>query len=363
MTKLSDPRSVERAFPMTAGGHSLASSDRLRDKSAEAEIEKRVRDFANSVPVLVFRCSGSGAWLWAGAQWTQFTGLEVNASLGLGWTAAIEQADRSVAVQAWDSALISGQYSVQQRVWCNTRNAYRWHSTIATRVPGTDEWTGAMTDIHDLLQQSKRQDVVIAELQHRARNLLAVAWAIADKTVKKSDSLAGFTKEFRKRIGALSRVHMLTWREDQKNVDLRELLDMELNAHAPGCVETGKITMEGPAIALSALSAQALGLAIHELSTNAIKYGAFSQVGGRLDIQWSIDWASEPTVRLVWQERGVLIPPEVVSRRCGYGTELIERALPFELGAKTELLFEPDGLCCTIDVPHRKLSASNGRTQ
>lgn len=357
MTKLTEP-SDDRDFKRSlssAGGPSPNSSDMLPNRLAEAEIEKRFLDFVSSIPAMIFRCSSGGAWLWAGPKWTLLTGMEASVSLGFGWIDAIDLSDRSPVLNAWNSALISSQYSVQQKVWCNTNNTYRWHSTVATRVPGTDEWMGAMTDIHALMQQNKRQDIIIAELQHRARNLLAIAWAIADKTMRKSNSLAVFKEEFRKRIGALSRVQKLISREDQKDVDLRDLLVAELYAHASGGVETGKITLEGPAIALSALSAQTLGLAIHELATNAIKYGALSHAEGRLDIQWAIDVSGEPTVRFIWRERGVPIPSEISPRRFGYGTELIKRALPFELGAKTELSFELDGLRCTIDVPYRKL--------
>jgi len=339
----------------------LDSPDGLLSKFILQEAEERFRLLASSIPQLIFRCSDDGAQLWASPQWTQFTGLKADESRGLGWLKAIHPADHDTTLSAWATACSSGVYAVQQRVWCAARSEYRWHSTSAKPVPGLTEWIGAMTEIHDLLEQRRRQDILMSELQHRARNLLGVTWAIANKTVRTSTSLDSFKREFRKRIGALSRVQELTWREDQQDVDLRELLVTELSAHSPGGIEAGKITMEGPPIALSVSSAQCLGLAIHELSTNALKYGALSRAAGKLDLKWEVETSGEATVRFIWRETGVSIPPESTPRRCGYGTELIKRALPFDLGAKTDLLFEADGLRCTIEVTRKKLGSDSSR--
>lgn len=103
-------------------------------------------------------------------------------------------------------------------------------------------------------------------------------------------------------------------------------------------------------MALVPSSAQAIGLALHELVTNAVKYGAMTREEGRLDVLWRIEAVGpEARVILEWKERGVATsgPP----KRKGYGSELIERSLPYQLGADTELLFEPDGIRCMIAVP------------
>jgi two-component sensor histidine kinase len=209
-----------------------------------------------------------------------------------------------------------------------------------------------MTDIHDLRGLKDRQQVLLAELQHRTRNLLAVVQAIANQTLRKSDTLQVFGTEFEGRLGALSRVQSLLARVDQEEIDLGGLVRAELQAHGDGALETGKVTMVGPPVSLPANSAQALGLAVHELATNAVKYGALTQADGTLSIRWDVAKAgNESLVQLEWRERGVRMPREGTPRRKGYGTELIQRALPYQLKAKTQLEFAEDGVRCTITVP------------
>ena len=128
----------------------------------------------------------------------------------------------------------------------------------------------------------------------------------------------------------------------------------ELTAHADGQTDSAKIVVEGPPAALPATSAQTLALAVHELSTNAAKYGALAQAGGKLTVRWKLDPdGSESRVLLEWRESGVVMPEADAPRRKGYGTELIQRALPYQLRTKTELQFGPDGVHCTITLPVR----------
>jgi two-component sensor histidine kinase len=212
-----------------------------------------------------------------------------------------------------------------------------------------------MTDIHELVERRIRQDVLISELHHRARNLLAITWAIANKTIRRCGSLEKFKEEFRQRIGALARVQELRCGNQDLDVGLQELVSAQLKAHTAVDAGSSKVAIEGPPVALSPISAQTLGLALHELATNAVKYGALSQAGGSLLVTWEVGAPGDPTVRISWKETGVQVPPDAL-RRSGYGTELIKRALPFDLGAKTELWFEPDGLRCTIEVRRERLA-------
>ena len=214
------------------------------------------------------------------------------------------------------------------------------------------EWIGTMTDIHDLRGLKDRQQVLLAELQHRTRNLLAVVQAIASRTLKKSATLESFGGEFEGRLGALSRVQSLLARVDQDAIDLHDLVRTELEAHGDGALEAGKVTIRGPPVALPANAAQAFGLAVHELATNALKYGALAQAEGTLSITWDLAKnKNELRVVLEWLERGVRIQPGGPPKRRGYGTELIQRALPYQLNAETALEFAEDGVRCSIAVP------------
>lgn len=193
----------------------------------------------------------------------------------------------------------------------------------------------------------------MAELQHRTRNLLSIVQAITNQTIRSSSSLAEFKERFNDRLRALSRVQSVLARVEDQDIDFGELIGAELAAHSDNFQShRDNIKMQGPEIALPASAAQSVGLALHGLATNAVKYGALSPAGGRLDVPWALQ-KNDPTseVRVEWRESGVTMPEPGIPSRRGYGTELIERALPYQLNAKTKLSFEPDGVRCEIIVP------------
>jgi len=329
----------------------------LRDRTAAhlaneqvRKSEERFRLLATNIPQLVFRSMSDGNRTWPSPQWIEFTGLGSEQSLGFGWLDAIHPDDRAPTLAAWEAARDTGEYYCEHRLRRRSDGQYRWHQTRARPIsPGAlRDWVGTMTDIHDLRGLQDRQKVLMAELQHRTRNLLAVIQTIVSRTLRGSDSLQAFELEFSRRLGALSRVQALISGVDYQSLDLRDLLVAELQAHESSQLDSGKVTLDGPALPLPASAAQALGLALHELVTNAAKYGALAQEHGRLAVRWQVDRDGTGQIAKVeWKESGVAMPQEA-PRRTGYGTELIKRALPYQLGAETELRFEADGVRCTI---------------
>jgi two-component sensor histidine kinase len=206
-----------------------------------------------------------------------------------------------------------------------------------------------MTDIDNLRGLQGRQEVLMAELQHRTRNLLSVVQAVANQTLRSSESLASFKEQFSSRLSAIGRVQSLLSEVEHRAIDLHQLVKAELAAHTEPRHDSNQIEVDGPVVALPANAAQAIGLALHELATNAVKYGALAQRGGRLEVKW--EWQDKkpnPEVALRWRESGVSIQ---TPKRKGYGRELIERALPYQLHAKTHLDFSPEGVRCEIIVP------------
>jgi two-component sensor histidine kinase len=192
--------------------------------------------------------------------------------------------------------------------------------------------------------------MLAAELEHRTRNLLGVVQAVAMQTLRRSPSLAEFEREFVRRLAALGRVQGVIGGADYRNVDLRDLISAELQAHYDEQTQSGRVRLNGPKVSLSAAAAQALGLALHELATNAVKYGALAQEAGRLTIDWRIEIRKgKPWTVLTWKESGVPMPADV-GNRSSYGRELIERALPYQLGAESQFRLESDGLRCTIAI-------------
>jgi two-component sensor histidine kinase len=139
---------------------------------------------------------------------------------------------------------------------------------------------------------------------------------------------------------------------DPSDIPLRTIVESELVAHGDGAMQSGKIEIEGPDVMLAATSAQALALGVHELATNAVKYGALAQLDGKLRVTWSLTREGRHCIATIdWRESDVAMPDPGNAVRRGYGTELITRALPYQLKAKTELTYGSDGVRCTIAVP------------
>lgn len=342
----------------------------FRDLTERREAEERVRKseelfrlLATNIPQLVFRTKHDGYRTWGSPQWILFTGLSFDDSLRFGWLDVVHPEDRAETAAAWAQATRSGEYYIEHRILRSADNEFRWHQTRAKPAAEADgEWVGTSTDIHEMRGLQERQKILLAELQHRTRNLLAVVQSIARQTERNSGSLPEFATEFEGRLRALTRVQGLLARVADDAIDLHDLVQAELEAHADGDL-ADKASFGGPAAILSAISAQAMALAIHELATNAVKYGAFKQPAGKLAVTWRIENGSdaEPRVVLDWRESGVDMPgPGGRPTRKGYGTELIERALPYQLKAQTRFEFGPDGVHCRIATAIEPPEMSDG---
>lgn len=322
------------------------------------EAELRLHTLIEGIPQLVWRAAGGGGWAWSSPQWTSFTGLSAEETLGAGWLLALHPDDRERAMHLWDAAIGSGHLEMEARICHAESQRYRWFQTRATPVRdegGTIiEWLGTCTDIHDMRDLQEHQHVLVAELQHRTRNLMAVVRSMADKTARSSSDLPDFRLRFRDRLEALARVQGLLSRlTDHDRVTFDELIAAELTA-MDGAAE--RVITEGPAgIRLRSSTVQTLAMALHELATNAMKYGALGQADGNLRITWSFEPCGaegKPWLHIDWQESSVDMPlPGAAAQGTGQGRELIEQALPYQLKARTRYELTPDGVHCAISVP------------
>jgi len=271
----------------------------LRDRSGQHRAEEQLREseelfrvLATNIPQLVFRSKPNGERIWPSPQWCIFTGQSFADSVGLGWLDAIHPDDRDATQAAWLDARANDEYYIEHRVRRSTDEEFRWHQTRAVPLKqrsDSDEWVGTMTDIHELRSLQDHQKLLLAELQHRTRNLLAIVQALARQTMKSSRSPAEFAQEYESRLGALSRVQALLAGSDNQPIEIRQLVESELEAHGHAERNVDKLIIDGPEALLPAVSAQSLALAIHELATNAVKHGALGQPSGRVMIHWRSD--------------------------------------------------------------------------
>jgi two-component sensor histidine kinase len=205
-----------------------------------------------------------------------------------------------------------------------------------------------------LRESRDRLQTVVGELQHRTRNLISVVGAIAREAQRTSETFEDFNAIFQDRLGVLARVQGLLFRmKEGERVTFDELIGAELSAHS-AYVES--INLDGPrGVPLRSGTVQTFALALHELMTNAVKYGALKQPAGRLAIRWRLEISGEggkPWLHLDWKESGVEIRSLASAPQgTGRGRELIEQALPYQFGARTTFSIEQDGVHCTISLP------------
>ena len=223
----------------------------------------------------------------------------------------------------------------------------RWcMGTAAARVDAAGRIvrvSGVTVDITDRKRTEERQALLAREVDHRARNALAVVQSIVRLT--RADTIDGYVDAVEGRIGALARAHTLLSQSRWEGADLAMLIDEELAPYRTG--EPGRIRSGGPPVSLDPRTAQTIALAVHELATNAAKYGALSSLSGRVGIAWELKPGS---LSLHWTETG---GPSVRSPAArGFGIKVIASSVEAQLGGKARFDWRPEGVHCTLTLPH-----------
>jgi len=218
---------------------------------------------------------------------------------------------------------------------------------------------GLTRDVTELKRAEEHQNLLVAELDHRVKNALACVSAIAQRSREGSPSMDEFLEVLDGRILSMANAHALLSRGRWQGVSLCDLVHCEL---AP-CVGEGNAVVGGPDVVLAAEATQAVATVLHELVTNATKYGALSTPHGRVSVRW--DWlpngsARQPLV-LQWQEVGG--PAIVAARKAGYGTSVICDLIPYELGGTVDLVLASEGVRCRLEIPGDWLSSGNRRSR
>ena len=205
---------------------------------------------------------------------------------------------------------------------------------------------GLTLDITERKQSEERQGLLIAELDHRVKNLLARVAVISSYTRQGSNSMDQFVQVLDRRIQSMAAAHSLLSQSRWSGVNIADLVHSQLAPYAT----TANTTIGGPDVTLTPTVTQAVAMALHELVTNAVKYGALSSPSGHVAVNWHqpVDGESG-RVKIEWRESGG--PPVVKPAKTGYGTSLISEMIPHELGGAVDLAFLTEGVCCQIDVP------------
>jgi PAS domain S-box-containing protein len=346
-------------------GRIIGASKIVRDITEQKRLhaalgasEERFRILANAVPDIVWTAAPDGSITFANDRWFHFCGLtrEQNER---GWPELVlHPDDRERCIEEWTRALREGtEYEIEVR---NRRHdgEYRWFLTRASPIRDRDgritAWFGCTTDIHDRKQTEERQEILTAELSHRVKNLLTVIGVLAERTGDRAVSVEQFLESFRGRIRALNAAQTALIASDWQGASLAALVHAALE---PYLIDPGRIDIDVQDLPVRSEFALTLTLALHELATNAAKYGALAGAAGRVRLSVRIEpGETGEEFLLVWQEEGG--PPVQPPTTAGFGTTLLGKALENQHQGQTELIWRASGLLCRLRLPQSEVTVT-----
>ncbi|WP_424140342.1 GAF domain-containing protein [Roseomonas chloroacetimidivorans] len=347
------PEDLEAAEALAPAILQAFLSKRMRDKLRESE--ERFRQFGKaSSDLLWIRNAETLRFEYLSPAFETIYGESLERVLSGNnvkqWAELMHPEDRRVALDNFRRVRRGERITHEFRIMRPSDGHVRWaRSTVFPLLDeaGRIEKVGGVArDVTEEKRASERQELLVAELQHRTRNLLAVVRNIAHRSLGPSSERQAFDA----RLSSLGRVQGFLSRSNTWSVPLAELVRVELAAVGDGT--STRAAVSGPPVEIPGDKVQTVALALHELATNAAKYGALGQPGGRLAVTWRLEQGEDGPGRLIleWRESGVEMPAEPAERR-GFGTILLEEALPYQLQAEVRREFTPNGVHCTIILP------------
>ncbi|SFS84013.1 HWE histidine kinase domain-containing protein [Methylobacterium sp. yr668] len=332
-----------------------ALAETKRGLSALSESEARFRHMADSAPALIWMTDETGAVSFANLHFEHLFGLPAARFNDDGWHQIVHPDDlenfRSAFTEAFEARI---PFRTEARVIDRT-GAVRWLQCEG--VPRLDDaqnflgYTGCNIDITDTKNAEEHLLLLIHELNHRVKNTLATVQSIAAQSLRGLEGAEADAARaaFEARLLALARVHDVLTRESWEGAELSAVVADAIRPLEAGDGRASRFQVQGPALRLPPRLALSIAMALHELGTNAVKYGALSTEGGTVEIAWTVRRLDEMQLSLRWSERGG--PPVKKPTRTGFGSRLIERSLARELAGEVVLSYEPTGVVCTIDAP------------
>ncbi len=324
-------------------------------RRALAESEARFEMMADNISQLAWIAEADGFIFWYNKRWFEFTGTTLDEMKGWGWKAVHHEDYVDRVTTRFVAAITSGEPWEDTFPLRGADGKFRWFLSRARPIRDAAGrvafWFGTNTDITEQREQSEAIENLLREVNHRAKNMLTLIMALARRSAPGNDA---FVKRFTRRVQALAANQDLLVERAWGSVLLTDLVEAQL-AFVIDRAKTG-LAHEGPPVAITARAAETLGLALHELATNALKYGALSRGGedgapedepaGSVAIAWSLD---NDRFRLSWTESGGprVTPPQ----REGFGSSVIRDIPAASLGADVQLDYRAQGLRWTLDAP------------
>jgi PAS domain S-box-containing protein len=340
-------------------GVNVAAEEITERKRAEAALrasEQQFRTLADAIPQLVWMSDAQGRISWANMHLSDFMHGPAGEMSQRDWIGSLQPAEHERARRLWAACVETGATFEME---LSLRGIDGRPVPCLTRiVPLRDSngtvgrWIGTHIDISERKRREDHIRLMSSELSHRTKNLMAVVMAIAAQTAKGSETVGQYHERFSARLTALAHCHDLLVRDKWVGASLQDVVAAQLKPFREA--REGRVSAAGPPLILKPDAVQNLGLAFHELATNAMKHGALSGPRGEVSIRWLIDDAAE-TIRVHWQESGG--PPVVPPRRRGFGDVVINQIVPGALKGRGAITFAPDGVQWTFAFPMQRKAA------
>lgn len=328
-------------------GASKIANDLREQASLRTELARSQRQFkalANNIPQLAWMADSDGQVFWYNQRWYEFTGTTAEGAQGWGWHEVVHPDHAERVIESIRDTWSMGEPWEDTYPLRGADGEYRWF--LSRAQPVQDEngdllfWCGTNTDITEERETNERVRLLMNEVNHRARNILATMQAIIHRTVGDADP--ALTEGLIRRITALAANQDLLTGERWTGAALDAIVKSQI-LHVVDASDS-RIEFDGPeGLVLIPTAAEALGLAIHELATNAVKYGALSNDTGKISLRWGIAEADgERRVEIEWRESGG--PPVAPPTRTGFGTVIITRNPEMAMHGKVVFDFPPEGV-------------------
>ena len=328
----------------------LDVTDLKKTENALRESEQRLRATHDRAFAGIAEVDPTGRFIRANARFLELSGYSADELPDLTLSTITHPDDVAADVEKFE-ALVGGKidtYQIEKR-FIRKDGSLLWVAISASMVRDEDGRAlygiRVVQDISDLKRAEARQKLLLDELNHRVKNMLATVQSVAMQTRRNATDLNAFAKSFEGRLMALNRAHDLLTREIGAGALLRDLILATIEPYEakPG----QRFRLAGPPVRLGPETAVTLAMALHELTTNALKYGALSADVGQVNVEWRADGPNRIVIE--WIESGG--PAVSAPVRRGFGSDLIERGLARQFGGTASLQFSEEGLRCVITVP------------
>ena len=325
-------------------------TERKKAELARTVSERRFAAIVNQTNVGVAETDSDGHFLLTNAALEAMVGRSGEDFHSMRWQDLISPEDAETVVQLFASAVDEGDpLDLEYRLNRADGSSVWVHDSVSVlddKQGGVKSVISVKLNIDDRKRGDERAALLLGELDHRVKNILAIVSSIVSQTLKSGLSPDAFTEAIKGRIEAITRAHnLLTNRGPSSVGTLHNLIDTELQPY-----RGRELFIDGPDIVLTPKAGLSMAMAIHELASNAAKYGSLSIPDGKLAVVWTTTTGPEPEFHLSWTETGGPVIAAAPLKR-GFGTALIEKSMAFELDAVVQRSFPPEGVICTIDLP------------